>query len=186
LLRYKTTNIDLYGPGGGMSGIFFLLILFVWFSISIKIPLLFVCGMQSGNKKVITYRILCVLCFIAPVADEIVGGFQFRALCTPENMLVYDVEKVKGRTIQYAPLGRRTINKIIPIRVNTTELVDPYTGETLIIHKTYYAKGGWLSRFIGFPQGSPPYTFNGTCRSKEYYELFEKLNIKKIEGYYGE
>lgn len=165
-----------------MSGIILLLVLAAWVYVAKKLSRFFVREMHAGTKKNAVTIVLFVLLFIAPVADEIAGGFQFRALCTPENMLVYDESKVRNKKVVTKESIVKTINKIIPIRELTREWLDPANGQVLITHKMYHAKGGWLSRTIGFPQGSPPYTFNGSCSSKEYYELFEKLNITKIEN----
>jgi hypothetical protein len=164
-----------------MSGIILLVVLAAWIFVAVKITGFFVRKIQFWVTKVLVAMVLFVLIFIAPVADDIAGGFQFRALCTPENILVYDEEKVRNKRVITNESTVKTINKIIPIRELTREWLDPVDGKVLITHKMYQAKGGWLSRSIGFPQGSPPYTFDGGCDSKEYYELFEKLNITKVE-----
>jgi len=162
-----------------MSGIILLLVLVIWIFVTMKVTGFFVSKMHFGVTKVLMSIVLFVRMCIAPVADDIAGGFQFRALCTPENMLVYDESKVRNKRVITNQSTVKTINKIIPIRELTREWLDPVDGKVLITHKMYHAKGGWLSRSIGFPQGSPPYTFDGSCSSKEYYELFEKLNITK-------
>ena len=164
-----------------MSGIILISILVVWFFIVKVLARLCVIKMQPSTKKTNTHIILFILIFIVPFAD-IVGGFQFRAMCTPKNLLVYDPEKVRGRSVTPRDVPFQIINKIIPIHVSTGQWEDAETGELLITYKIFRAKGGWLSRLIGFPQGSPPYTFNGYCSSKEYYQLYEKYNVTKIEN----
>ena len=165
-----------------MSGIILISILVVWFFIVKVLARLCVIKMQPSTKKTNTHIILFILIFIVPFADDIVGGFQFRAMCTPKNLLVYDPEKVRGRSVTPRDVPFQIINKIIPIHVSTGQWEDAETGELLITYKIFRAKGGWLSRLIGFPQGSPPYTFNGYCSSKEYYQLYEKYNVTKIEN----
>lgn len=156
-----------------MSGIILLIILGIWFFIVKALARLCVIKMQPGTKKTSTHIILFILIFIAPVLDEIIGGFQFRAMCTPENMLVYEPEKIMGRTIRPKDTPNYSIdNKIIPMRVTHSQWVDSATGEVLIEHKIFYAKGGWLSRSLG-----AGISLNGSCDSREYYELFEKFNI---------
>jgi hypothetical protein len=169
-----------------MSGIILLLILSAWFYAVKKLSGLCTSKMLPGAKKIITYRILFVLFFIAPVADDIIGGFQFRALCISDNLLVYDTEKVRRSTIQYKNVTVYRIKKIIPIWVTESQWVSPDTGEILIISRKYDAKGGWLSRFIGFPEGSPPYTFYGSCSYlNEFSQLIKKFNINKLEKRFG-
>tara|TARA_R110002111_G_scaffold74962_1_gene119071 strand:+ start:83 stop:436 length:354 start_codon:yes stop_codon:yes gene_type:complete len=114
--------------------------------------------------------------------DEIIGGFQFRALCTPENMLIYDAEKVRNKTLLYSPISREKIkNKILAINEVLSGGFNPTTGDLLLKRKKYRATGGWLSRFFAFNNVTRPYTFNGVCGVKdELGKLEKKLNIKAI------
>lgn len=167
--------------GNKMSGIFLIVILVIWFIAVKTIVNSIFLTMQNNILKHLLYPILFVLIFILPVADDIIGGFQFRALCKPENFLTYDAEKVRGKKVKTKDSTIHKLNKAVPIRVLTRKWYDADNGEILITYKMYNATGGWLSQLIGFPEGSPPYTFDGTCNSKEYYELFDKLNITTIE-----
>jgi hypothetical protein len=170
-----------------MSGIILLLILSAWFYAVKKLSGLCTSKMLPGTKKIITYRILFALFFIAPVVDDIIGGFQFRNLCDRGIEPVYDEEKIRGKTLQLKNTQDRIIKKVVPIREQVWNWVDSNTGETLISYKNYYASGGWLSHLIGFPQSSPPYTFDGSCGSREIQDIFDKFNItKNTTEYYGE
>lgn len=170
-----------------MSGIILLLVLVIWAFVVIKLTGFFVRKMQFGVTKVLVSMVLFVLLFIVPVADDIAGGFQFRAICKQGSKLLYDAEKAQGKTVQLKNTPDRKMIKIVPIREKIWDWVDPNTGETLIQYKYYYAKGGWLSRSIGFPQGSPPYTFDGSCGSKKSVSIFDQLNITEdVSKYYGE
>ena len=165
-----------------MSGIIFFGIIGVWGFIAVKLAGLLTSRVESPRKKSWLYPLVLILIFVAPIMDEIIGGFQFRALCKPENILIYDEDKLKGRSVRPRIIQLKTINKVIPIVVTTGQWQDFETGELLVTYKRLRAKGGWLSRLIGFPQGSPPYTFDGSCSLKEYYLLFEKLDVTKIEN----
>ena len=165
-----------------MSGIILLLILAAWFYAVKKIAAFFISKMQPSTKKTVIHKLIFVFIFILPIVDDIICEFQFRSMCTPENLLIYEPEKLRGKSVISRDVPLQTINKIVPVRVSTGQWEDSETGELLITYRIYRAKGGWLSRFIGFPQGSPPYTFNGYCSSKEYYELFQKFNVTKIEN----
>tara|TARA_R110001592_G_scaffold268897_2_gene535203 strand:- start:1550 stop:2062 length:513 start_codon:yes stop_codon:yes gene_type:complete len=170
-----------------MSGIILIIILAIWFYVVLKLSGLFVSKMKLGKKRSFFRFFLGIIFFLAPVADDIAGGFQFRALCHSKDVLIYDAENAEGRTVQLKDSADRRLNKIIPISEQKWEWVDSSTGEALVIYKDYHAKGGWLSRSIGFPQGSPPYTFNGYCGSKKARLIFDELNITKdVKNYYGE
>ena len=168
-----------------------------------KIAVLFssIFNLPDGNKKPVVIWSGFIFIFLFPIADEIVGWFQFNNLCTEKDTLIYDKNKVYGKSVvrRDIPLDSNwtmstkidinkskgiaiyTLNKAIPIVVTTTQWEDSETGELLITYRWLQAKGGWLSHLIGFPQGSPPYIFDGRCSSREYYELFESLNVNRVK-----
>ena len=166
-----------------MIGLMVLLVLCVWMFLANVIAKYILSHMQldAGKKKTLIHIGLYILVFIAPVADEIIGGFQFRAMCMPENLLIYDENKLKSRSVVPRDVPLQTIDKVIPIVVSTGQWEDHKTGELLVTYKLLHAKGGWLSRLIGFPEGNAPFTFDGYCGPKGYYSLFEKLNVTKIK-----
>lgn len=163
-----------------MSGIIILIVLGLWFFFSKFLSGLFTSTVEPRGFKIFLRLIIFILIFTAPVADEIIGGFQFRALCTPDNLLVYDADKLKEKTVSPRNIPMKTLDKIIPIVVTTGAWEDAETGELLLTYKIISAKGGWLSHFIG--GGTSFFTLNGKCSSKEYHKLFEKLNVTKLEN----
>lgn len=168
-----------------MSGIFLISIVAIWFFVTLKLSG-FIVSKCGATKKSLTRFSLFVMIFLLPLLDEIVGGVQFRSLCNSNEILV-NQEMLKGKTVQLKRPANRILKRVIPIRESVWEWVDPHTGDVLIKYKDYHAKGGWLSRFIGFPQGSPPYTFNGSCESKKARLIFDELKIAKdVKSYYGE
>jgi hypothetical protein len=116
------------------------------------------------------------------VADDIIGGFQFRALCKQGYAPAYDEAVAKGKVVFLKDTQDKEIqNALIPIHEESWEYADHLTGETILKWKEYHARGGWLSRLIGFPQGSPPYTFNAACSSEGNFALLKRLNMKTVK-----
>lgn len=161
-----------------MSGIIFFGILGIWAFVAIKLTNFFTSDIQSQSKKYWLYPPVFILILIAPVMDEIIGGFQFRALCTPENLLVYDAEKVRGKTLQQRFGPDYYINgKMLPIKVTESQWFDPTTKEVLLTRNIFYARGGWLLRSIGWT-GS----FNGSCDLiSQSSRIMTELNVTRIE-----
>ena len=159
-----------------MSGILLLSMIAAWFYVVKKLAQFCVKKMQEGQKKRVVYIVVFVLLCIAPVADEVVGGFEFRSLCKKGNSFIYDPHKLGGRTGLWDSEPRKEIkNTLLPIKGSVVYWVDPETTEKLVKYKTYYATGGWLSRWIGFNSVTRPYTFTGYCSGlKEQRRMFEK------------
>ena len=165
-----------------MGGIILLVVLSIWIFLANVIAkyLLSKIQLEPGKKKTFAHIGLFILVFIAPVADDIIGGFQFRAMCSEGGVPIYVKEEVQGKTIKYQSSGWEYLNNtIIPIREITINWVDPETDKVLFSYKDYKAKGGLLSRFIGFPEGSPPYTFNASCGNGNR-SLLTSLKVKRL------
>jgi len=163
-----------------MSGIILLLVLSIWVYLATIITRFVVRKMKPGKYRYLVNVIVFVFIFIAPVIDDIIGGFQFRALCKSGGVPIYDKNNVQGRTIKYTSSGWGEVsNTIIPIQELTINWIDPVTEDALFTYKKYDADGGWLSRLIGFPEGSPPYTFNAVCGNRNNI-LLDKLNTTKL------
>jgi hypothetical protein len=162
-----------------MIGLLALLFFVLWGFIAYKISEFLTKKMKTEKYKKLTVTVLGVFIFFVPVADDIIGGFQFRALCKEKAVLTVDEQNIRGKTIVYQRVRDQYLNMyIIPILERNWTYKDADADEIVISWKSYEATGGWLSRLIGFPEGSPPYTFNGSCLAKEGFDFdFKKRDI---------
>lgn len=163
-----------------MSGLILLFILCAWGFASYSLAKLIAQPIKTPNIKTGVNIALLVLIFIAPVADDIIGGFQFRALCRESAVITIDEEKARGKSVLGDSKNIALTSYMLPINNRHAIYRDTDTKEILLSWNEYRAKGGWLSRLIGFPQGSPPYTFNGVCYPKEAFgrkNIFDRLDI---------
>ncbi|MGB1298687.1 MAG: hypothetical protein ACPG8A_10440 [Psychrobium sp.] len=163
-----------------MIGIIALAVLIVFLLIIHLLTSFILVFIRLKKHKDRLYSVIFLALVASVFLDEIIGQVQFRALCVPENLLIYDENKVKGKVVVGNNLPTIEVQKILPMSVSSIEWKDAETNEVIITSKIYLSKGGWLSRFIGFPQGNPPYTFDGKCSSQNYYALFEKFNITRL------
>ena len=166
-----------------MGGLILLFILCAWGAASFFLAKFIVKPIKNDGIQAGAIIVLAAMIFIVPLADDIIGGFQFRALCAEGTKIVVDANKARGKTVFLEDISDENIsNLLIPITKQTWTYKDVNTNERLLSWNYYHAKGGWLSRLIGFPQGSPPYTFNGSCYAKDAFgeqNIFDRLGIKK-------
>lgn len=165
-----------------MIGIIALIIVLVYLGILLLLSRILLWKMPAGGKKTMVSLLLLPLLAGLSFIDEIWARHQFQALCAEDNLLSYQADKIRGREVSAKALIQKNISAAVPLVEYTQYWVAADTDDIVITSKSYYAQGGWISRLIGFPQGSPPLLFNGTCRSKEYYTLFQKLNIQEINN----
>lgn len=166
-----------------MSGIIILFVLGTWGVISYFFVKLALWRVKDSDIKIFTNIFLSALIFIVPVTDDIIGGFQFRALCKENAVLKINEDNAKGKSVFLEGQNFELHQFIVPIDNYHLNYRDVETNEVILSWNEYRAQGGWLSRLINFPQGSPPYTFNGVCYPENVFgrkNIFDRLNIKQV------
>lgn len=165
-----------------MTGIFLILIIGLWAGILIWVVPKVVRPIRSVIFRSILGAALFFAFFIAPVADEIIGGLQFKELCSKAELIVDD-HKARGRKVK--SLGAKNTyldSYAVTIRKQYWAYVDVDTGELLVSWNEYFAEGGWLIMALGISEASSPLTFTGVCRPEGARSpVFKKLNITKVD-----
>lgn len=113
--------------------------------------------------------VIFVALLALPVLDEVIGGFQFRALCEREAVLVLGVTNPAGRVARYKaePSNARVSGTAIPIFRSHIEYHDATTAELIAQYDSYVAKGGLLVRTLGISESNSPLTIGSPVCSGE-------------------
>jgi hypothetical protein len=120
--------------------------------------------------------VLWALCFLAPVADELIGKFQYDRYCKEsEGMEIYGTIpvgeglytedgkwKLSNGSLPISESNRLQVildsivrwevgkneeaPAVIPIFYHETKVYEVMTGRLLSVHRIYGTHGGWLSR----------------------------------------
>jgi hypothetical protein len=119
-----------------------------------------------------------VVLVLLPVADEIVGGFQFRSLCAGAVAHV-EVRDVAGRVARYRgdPIDARLPGTAIPILYSHIEYSDVKTGELIARYDRFIAKGGLLVRTLRLSESNSPLTMGRSDCSGESDSLSLPLQL---------
>lgn len=109
---------------------------------------------QPLARAAIKWSVLLVLLTL-PFIDEIIGKYQFEALCKANGIGSADVSRARGKKVKLE-IGERKLleGTVMPIKVEDWTYIDPGTSEILMRHKDYFALGGWLMRFTPIGMGS--------------------------------
>jgi hypothetical protein len=101
-----------------MTGILLFSVIGLWFAF-VKwwlMPRLMDRVPSSVPEKVF-YPVVFAILLAAPVADEIVGGFQFPALCRQGAVVKGDEQKAAGKRVMLLPVERTWLSAVaIPIQ----------------------------------------------------------------------
>jgi len=170
-----------------MSGLLLIGVVLLWFVVAIAIAQMLTSKLRDSWLKSLAMLLAIAVLIPLPVADEIIGGFQFRALCDEEAVIIYNKEKAYGKTVHLKKVDRFDLPKtVLPVRKEIWKYAEHISDEDLISYVDFYSDGGWLSRAINFNNVHRPYTFLGVCSGDKDDSVFQKLNIKKINKNSGE
>lgn len=164
-----------------MGGLIIISIILLWIFLVKKLTIFLSKWIPVSKFSPALKVLLFILLLVMPFMDEIIGGFQFRALCKTEAVATYDKEKVYGKTVhhQSAEVFYFT-NTILPTYKQTWKYADHTTNEELISFVELHSDGGWLSRWINFNSISSPMTFDGICGGDYRGYIFQGLNVKLV------
>lgn len=140
-------------------------------------------GIARGSVTVLIVIVLLML----PLADEIISGFQFRALCRENAVLKIDAEKIRGRTIAVVldPFNRDLENTLTRIYYSHHSYRDVETNEELASYNDYTVQGGLLFRSLAMGHPTPPFlpmirnpVTSNASNSCTHYATQESLAMK--------
>jgi hypothetical protein len=114
--------------------------------------------------------------FVLPIADEIVGRWQFIRLCEREAVVTLspDWEKVNRARDNNDPIVDIG-GHVIPIRVQLVEFVDIDTAKSFLTYKGFHTNGGFLFGRLGLGLGQTK-----SCWPQDKTQVLNKLNIDQL------
>jgi hypothetical protein len=165
-----------------MTGLLLLAVVGVWIWVSFRITRAVARRVRPGTRRALTAWLLFPALLVLPLLDEIIGGFQFRALCARNPNFEIGVAEPQGRTTRYSasPLNEvvpRTAIRILHTRV---EFTDVETGELVVRYDRYVASGGLFIRALGVSEKDSPLTIDPTWCSPE---AVRGENVRRTLGF---
>lgn len=166
--------------GGGVSGFLLIGVLLLWFWAVVAIARMLTSKLEPAWVKSLVTLLAIAVIIPLPVADDIIGGFQYRSLCSKEGLREDQFRIAAGKQLLEEDGSKsRTSGTLLTVTEQTVTYRSYPDNRELIRYKYFDSKGGWLSHLIGFPEGNPPYTFNGSwCGGPPLQELLNRYQIK--------
>jgi hypothetical protein len=143
-----------------MTGIFLIVLVAIWLWACVAMTRAVTRRIPASAWRALTALMIFLAMLISPVIDEIVGGFQFRALCEKNAVLQIGVEHPEGRTTRFSadPTNAIVPGTVIPIYDTGVNYTDVATGERVVAFHKYVAKGGVLIQNLGISESNSPIT----------------------------
>lgn len=148
-----------------MIGLLFLAVVSAWVFASWWLAMRATSRLPRGALRYAAVIAVAAVLVPLPVADEIVGGFQFRALCAQNTLLKVDTERIRGKTVRVSsdPIDKVVGGTSVRILYSRSFYRDVATNEVVASYGWYVASGGWLIRMLSGNDGMTPLTFPSSC-----------------------
>ncbi|MDZ4255316.1 MAG: hypothetical protein U1A72_22325 [Sulfuritalea sp.] len=113
---------------------------------------------------------------VAPVADELIGRWQFHRLCEREAVVTLspDWEKVKRAGEREIPSVTLS-GYLIRIRSQRMEYFDVDTGKNFFTNQAFHAYGGFLVYRMGLGLGT-----STACWPKDSHQTYQQTNLDQL------
>ncbi|MFT4193545.1 hypothetical protein [Ottowia sp.] len=161
-----------------MIGLMFLAGIVVWlvvaFRLSRRIPLWLNMTRFVKTTQFLLFPVLVVL----PVADEIIGRWQFKRLCERENVVHLSDDWHKVRRARSIDSSSPEKLNWYSVRIHKQEIryQDIDTGEIFFSFNVYHNYGGLLMDRMGLRlSGAPP-----SCWPDGALEMYKKINLDQL------
>jgi hypothetical protein len=162
-----------------MTGIFLLIVVGLWLWACVAMTRALMRRWKGRPWGVPLACLAFVALLIAPVADEIVGKFQFDALCAKYAVEVIDEARARNSRVFAAPREMDALGTGAAVHIggNQFRYLDEQTNDLLASFHVLSAKGGWFIRLLGISQTSSPLTFKAGCAPPNAFGFLKTLNM---------
>lgn len=165
-----------------MTGIFLVIVVAIWIVFIKWLTPKLVSSIKHARLKQAASVLVFVFLLILPVMDEIIGGFQFRALCeTKGEISKIDEEKARGKNVlMELSQGVSVGGMVLKTSEQTYSFIDADTYTVLFTYKVFSSDGGVLIRLLGISETDAPLTFKNVCGPPNVSTIFKRLNMNHI------
>ena len=165
-----------------MIGLLMIAIAIGWLIAAIAITTWIAARAKSPPMKAALSVLVFPLALIAPVVDEVIGAWQFSALCKQYAIQMIDEEHAMNRRVLSVGRegGRLAEWTAVRIRIQPWIYKDAETGNVLVSYHTLHADGGWLMQTLGISETKRPLVFPNACGPADRDAFKKKFNVTVI------
>jgi hypothetical protein len=166
-----------------MIGLLFLLGMGVWLVVAIVVSVNIPRWLGTTKHHTATVLLSFPLVLTAPVADELIGRWQFHRLCEREAVVTLSPDWESVKRARLVSLPRSDVDgALIRIYASRGEYVDIDTGKTFMTHTHLYTYGGFLFDRLGLSLGGSTSCLPKNAQAIEkminFYELLKQGEMK--------
>jgi hypothetical protein len=165
-----------------MTGILLIVLAAAWLIVVLLITRRATWHFGSRAAKVAISLVLFPALLVAPLADELIGKWQFESLCKQYSTQEIDEHHAMNRRVLFV---RRKEDRFIQgtavrIRIDSHVYKDAETGQVLVSYYTLHAEGGWLIHALGISETNSPLLFRRACGPRDEDTFKKKFDIRVV------
>jgi len=155
-----------------MAGIILFAALGAWFMLALGVAVLVAKKTIKERWGIPLSVFIFLIILVAPIVDDIVGSWQFNALCNEHSDIYIDYEAAKGKEVYLADNSFIKVNSSwVGMSLDPWRYLDAETDEVIFSFYLITRGGGYFSRF--FTSGGFPVFSRSSCRPDEIVSVFE-------------
>lgn len=157
-----------------MIGLLFFAFLGIWLVAAIVISVLITKWLGVSKHRGVIGMALFPIVFCAPIADDLIGMWQFRQLCEKEAVVTLSPDWKRVKRAAWVDLPVDYYNhKIIPITGQSGQYINLDSNQPFMVTRSLFTQGGFLRRFIGLGNGS-------SCSPENERILSKQINVVQL------
>jgi hypothetical protein len=159
-----------------MIGISFFLGIVLWATVAFLVSKRIPRWLGITKNQTIISVLLFPLVFVAPIADELIGRWQFYSLCDREAVVTLSPDWVKVKQARRVSLPRSDVTgAFVPIYSQGSEYIDVETGKIFMTHPHFYTYGGFIFGRLGLGLGG-----STSCHPKNSEAVVKQTNLYEL------
>lgn len=159
-----------------MIGISFLFGIGLWLILAILLSQRIPRWLGVSKHTTIASVLLFPLVLMAPIADDLIGRWQFYRLCERESVVTLSPDWMR---VKRAREGGGPITELkgyaIPIKAQHGEFLDADTGRPFLSYQSFHTKGGFLLGQLGLGLGQ-----TASCWPADLTRVMNEVNTDSL------
>jgi hypothetical protein len=168
-----------------MAGLSLLFALFFWFFFLNWITKLCTKFISAEFRRLLMRCLLFIGLLPLPIADEIIGQWQFDQVCKDNSKIYVNRAIARGKNVYLADLPDVHIKgAMVPMRLQPWRFLDVKTNEPVVSYNILFATGGQFVRTFRISEGNLPLTFKASCEpggQVDTIKLFRDLGVTQVQ-----
>lgn len=158
-----------------MIGILFLTGMGLWIAAAVMLSERIPRWLGINKHQTIVSVLLFPLVLVLPIADDLIGRWQFYQLCDKEAVVTLSPDWERVKRARWQPSIQRELDGYaIPIRSWKGDILDIDTGKVFITIQAFFTSGGFFQRHLYGLGGSTD------CQPKNLQAVQSQINLLKL------